>query len=513
MALFSSLKWLSLEASVTSLATALTVGVFVVVAITVALVLVAIALAKSGLLSRRGGDASPRPQVSPEAAASRPPAKWIEMRTRNGDAIGVLVQYSAEESKRILTQFASLELNAQNPWHGGNLGGAIVDQLSSASTMVASGLQAGQVFQMIGTSHLIEGLRAGTHVLMQTAEGTLGTVASSSTGQIAGQLRFAPASIAPILAPMVAWQVLHAIAGTYQLQEINKRLDAMQRKLETLQGRNEASVLGEVLWAVQTLDDIRAERANTGTFTPVMDTRLAHVEKTIGSILQRNRALLELFRTKASSVHRLGGTQGAVSASALLLEEGSQAVHDMELLMGLIAADMRVEECRLYSTMEGNPKDVQRRLDRVTKKLGEYQEVMDELPSVEGLERHAKACVEEMRWWERHVFARGAVKDVSRLSNLQISDVQLPKSRDLLPATTSYIFWKEHDGATHVRMLPVEEAVSSGNEGEVQMSQRTVIPCPNCTQDLRVPADRGMLILTCPRCKHKWEDNVGRVSN
>src|SRR5260221_14650365 len=35
----------------------------------------------------------------------------------------------------------------------------------------------------------------------------------------------------------------------------------MQRKLETLQARQEAAVLGDIRWAVKTLDDILAERA------------------------------------------------------------------------------------------------------------------------------------------------------------------------------------------------------------------------------------------------------------
>jgi hypothetical protein len=448
---------MSLEATVSSLITALATGALFVAAVIAAAILIAIGLAKSRLSSRHGGAVLPGPRASPEAASPRPPAEWLEMRTNNADPSTVLVQYSPEKSRQILARFAGLELNAQHPWHGGNLGAAIVDQLTSASSIVASGLRAGQVFQVIGTPHLVEGLRAGTHFLMQTAEGTLGTVVSSSTGQIAGQLRFAPASMAPILAPVLAWQVLHAIAGTVQLQKINKRLDMIQRKLETLQARHEADVLGEVRWAAKTLDDILGERGNTGTFTPEMDIRLAHVEKTVGAVLERNRALVELFRAKAAGVHRLRGIDGAVSASSLIKEEGPQAVHDMELLLGLIAADMRIEECRLYSTMERNPKDVQRRLDRITMKVEEYKQVMDDLPSVEGLERHAQACVDEMGWWHRNVSARSVGHEVSQLPELEIRDVQVPKAGDQLPETASYVFWKDQDGATHARMLESEE--------------------------------------------------------
>jgi hypothetical protein len=33
---------------------------------------------------------------------------------------------------------------------------------------------------------------------------------------------------------------------------------------------------------------------------------------------------------------------------------------------------------------------------------------------------------------------------------------------------------------------------------------KVVIPCPNCSQKLRVPSNLGQLNLTCPKCKHSW---------
>ena len=33
----------------------------------------------------------------------------------------------------------------------------------------------------------------------------------------------------------------------------------------------------------------------------------------------------------------------------------------------------------------------------------------------------------------------------------------------------------------------------------------TILPCPNCRQLLRVPTNRGELILTCPLCRTRWD--------
>lgn len=32
-----------------------------------------------------------------------------------------------------------------------------------------------------------------------------------------------------------------------------------------------------------------------------------------------------------------------------------------------------------------------------------------------------------------------------------------------------------------------------------------VMPCPSCGQRLRIPIDRGRLIVTCPACRHRWD--------
>jgi hypothetical protein len=35
-------------------------------------------------------------------------------------------------------------------------------------------------------------------------------------------------------------------------------------------------------------------------------------------------------------------------------------------------------------------------------------------------------------------------------------------------------------------------------------AHKIILPCPSCGQQLRVPADRGELTLTCPVCRHRW---------
>lgn len=396
---------------------------------------------------------APEGAASYETAALAPPElAWSELRDAKGAPHGVLVQASPEHSAHLIARFAELELAGGTPWHGGAVGSLVADQLAGASSVISSGLQAGQLMQVIGKPHLLAGLRNGTLVMLESADGLLGSVVSPGRRGIVGNLRFAKTSLAPVMAPVLAWQVLHAIAGTVQLQQINARLDAMQRGLETLQERAEAEILGQVISAIGILDDILEERATTGTFTAEMSGRLAPVEQTIGSLFNRNRTLVERFRLKARTAQRHGGKAGAVRSATLAREQGPQAMHDMELLIALMAGDLRVRRALLLVAIERNPKDTERRVKAVAAKIEEYQELLTNFPSVKQLERHARACVEEMGWWSRNVFSRGVVEHVDSLGELNLADV---RPRKLSPAqpTPSYVLWRDKHGVNQVRIL------------------------------------------------------------
>lgn len=383
--------------------------------------------------------------------------EWIEMRAPRGSRTAALLRYSPQESGRIRKHFEKRQLTEAAAWHGGNLGSTIVDQLASASSLVASGLRAGEMFQVIGPIDAIAGLKDGTlEFAKATGGGLRGWVTKPGGGGIVRHVKLAKASGTLVMAPVLAWQVLHAIAGTTQLREINRRLDVMQRTLESLQARHEATVVGEVIHAVRALDDILQERTNTGTFTRDMETRLSHAEQSIGSILARNRILVEQFRKKTVEGHRLKGKTGAMRAGSILLEEGGTAVSDMKMLAGLAAADLRVGEARLYHAMEHNPADLQRRLDAVTAKVDDYREMLRNLPSVERLESHLQDCVEEMGWWQKKVFARDARKGRNQVSSLQLRDVDIPVRARENPHDSNYVFWRDKSGDTHIHVLPNE---------------------------------------------------------
>jgi len=80
--------------------------------------------------------------------------------------VGVLLQYNKQESQRLIDHFRNLSLHSQQNWHDGTLSSSIADQLGSSSSVIASGLKAGQVFRAVGPPDLIKGIAKGTHKML-----------------------------------------------------------------------------------------------------------------------------------------------------------------------------------------------------------------------------------------------------------------------------------------------------------------------------------------------------------
>ncbi|WP_204140720.1 hypothetical protein [Halomicronema sp. CCY15110] len=412
--------------------------------------------------------ASPQGEESP-ALVPTETVTLHKMHNHGGELVGALMEYSPEQSQQLIEYFKQLNLHSPEPWHQGKLNGAIVDQLGVSSSLVATGLQAGQLFRVVGPPDLVAKIAAGTHQMIQTTGGSIGTVTATGGGQFVGQLRFANGAAAamPVLAPLLVYQVLHAIVGTQQLNQINQRLARIEHTLEELHVRQEATILGEIHGAIETLDDVLASRMNTGIFSVDGIARLAIAEKTIRSILERNRLLVDRFQDKTSRVKRKHGKHGARSAAELLKADGPQAVYDMQCLVGLIAADLKLEQAYLLLAIQNNPADVGRRQEGIRTKMQTHHETIEHFPSVREVERHAQVCLKAMRWWEKLFDFGQTKKEVRAAKKLDLEDIKAPS---LAPQTdlNGYVFWRNAEG-THVfsmagddlKLAPVGEQSTS----------------------------------------------------
>jgi len=367
-------------------------------------------------------------------------ARFIELIGEDNKPQAILIGYSLDWSKNIINRWKQRPTETPR----GNLNRLVVDQLSKVIPIIPSFLQNGSLFQVVGASPVIqEGLKNGTYSLMQSGGASLGTVVSSSSHKIVGHLKFAPSSMAPVVTPFVAWSILNGIAGTIQLQRINKRLDVIMRKIERLEIRQEAEVLGRVLQGIHTLEDLLAEYSYTGNFTSLMMQRLAIAEQEVGSVLQRNKILIDRFAEQAKVTRQSRGKQGAEKVATLLHEEGSTVIHDMQLLVGLISAQSRIHQAYLYYALQENPNDVNRRMADTQRRNEEFQTLISGLPSIAELRGYAEQCLQEMNWFEKNIFNRSTQQQVKKLDEIE-DPFALQQSFESGIAP-SYCFWQEQE--------------------------------------------------------------------
>lgn len=366
-------------------------------------------------------------------------ARYIEIIGQDGSSKALLVGYGIQSSKLIIDRWRQRPQGSPS----GNISASVVDQISRAIPIVSSSLANGSLFQVVGTPALVEGIKAGTHKLMQTSGAYLGTVVSTQTGQIAGQMRFEPSTMAPIVTPCAIWSVLNGIAGTLQLQRINKRLDVMTRKIESLSFRQEADALGRVFQAIKTLDAVLDEYFFTGNFTHLATERLAIAEQEVGSVLERNKLLVENFAQRAKEIQNKRGVNGAENSSALLQEEGSTVIHDVQLLSGLISAQSRIQEAHLFYDLIQNPTYVERRMETMQSRIEEHKSILQGFNVISELKNHAQLCIDEMKWWEKHLLNRSTVNQVNQIASFQDPFATSTKNIDVVP---SYCFWRDENG-------------------------------------------------------------------
>jgi hypothetical protein len=363
--------------------------------------------------------------------------KYIELKN-GGRSSALIVSYGKKESAAIIESLKSGQGSAAK----GGIAPALVDLLSRAIPAVTAGLSSGHIFQVIGTPALVEGMQAGTHALIQTSAGALGTVINTSTGQIAGQLRFAPSTMAPVVAPALTWSLLNGLLGTLQIQRVNERLDVITRKLEMIQVRQEAAEVGRVSSAVSIVNQILSEFDHIGRFSQFSLTRLANAENDIGAALERNKVLLNTFNEKLRSIKNRRGAEGAESAAALLEEEGEVFVQDLRLFNSLISAQALVFKVQLLHDISQDPEVVDYRLSSVQEFMEANIDCVASYPDLAELENHAELCAAEMSWFQRNISQRSTAKKVKTIST-QSKRIKA-RTTDESPVP-NVVFWKDGD--------------------------------------------------------------------
>jgi len=270
--------------------------------------------------------------------------------------------------------------------------------------------------------------------------------------------------VAKSLGPLVAWQALHAVAGTMELQQINRKLEVAVKGIHDLRQRELARDLGEMRSAFAVLGDLLAEEQTTGSVSSAMLSRLAGVELLVGAQIYRILELVEAVKREVEGLKAQQGPRATKSVAEFLREKGPSIQRDIEALLTLVASDLKIEELLLRRSLEYSPEDADRRLKRIQEKVSSYQSTFQGLPSLEALLEQAEAGLEELGWWHRNILSRDIAKNVDRLKELHLSDMAAEKPLLLGESPMKIVLWEDEVGRRHARAFPIE----SGEEAALQ---------------------------------------------
>lgn len=371
------------------------------------------------------------------------PGTFVPLLNPSGEQQGALLVHSAD-ARRMFFDHLSARGSAGLCGHNGNVSSAVSDQISGMAAAVAGTLQAGELVQVVASPSIAEGLRTGAYSLMQTATGPTGDVLGGSG--IVGKLRLAPASVAPIVAPLVIWQVLHAVAGVRQLQRINARLDTLQRGIEQLTCRQQAGTYGRIAASIESIVELDRQFRSIGRFTDDMRLRLVIASRDISTSVLEQRFMLERFEhLKDRVIEKTTGKDGAFEANQLLNEEMAVGMLDANLYVAASKASLAAHQAWIVHDIEHVPEYLPTRLTDLAGEVESIEAALQPMRAIKELQDHATECLNEMSFIRRQ-FNRTLVKEIRERNAAMIAPNQQPQPEP--SRFPSVMLWREPSGST-----------------------------------------------------------------
>lgn len=407
--------------------------------------------------------AQPEHQVTNPLAVDPPlpvtdadnPYELIPLLNDAGEVQAGAFAYGLEESRQMIEILRTETLYESGTAGRQSISGVVGDFAAKLTPSLAAAVQAGQLMRIVGPPSVVEGLAKGTMTLMQSGGNSLGGVLAQGSSKIVGQARFSPA--AGVLAPLVIYQAVHAIVGTQQLNEINRRLANIERTLSRIVQRQNAKDIGEVIAAASTLQDILAEHAHSGHFNAQMQDRISHCERDLRAHLERLKILKSDFHGKISKAReRAKKRDRTLELAALIKEEGEQFGQDTRLLVALCAAVIQLEQGLMLIALEHHPESLAYRQKQMTTQVNQCRETLADMLDLSEIKGEIKLCLDDMNWWQRNLFDRGAADLLGQASEIPLDTASAQKLPE--PQAGGMLIWRDPNHGIQVRAIAAVEA-------------------------------------------------------
>jgi hypothetical protein len=408
--------------------------------------------------------------VSPAAVGSSAPTtgeekpyELIPLLNDAGEVQAGAFAYGLAESKQMIEYLRNESVYGSGTAGSQSVSGVVGDFAAKLTPSLAAAVQAGQLMRIVGPPSVVDGLAKGTMTLMQSGGANLGGALAQGSTKIAGQARFLPA--AGVLAPLVVYQAVHAIVGTQQLNEINRRLANIERTLSRIVQRQNAKDIGEVIAAASTLQDILAEHAHSGHFNAQMQDRISHCERDLRAHLERLKILKANFHDKITQARqRAKKREKALELAALIKEEGEQFGQDTRLLVALCAAIIQLEHGLMLIALEHHPESLAYRQKQMTHQINQCRETLADMLDLSEIKGEIKLCLDDMNWWQRNLFDRGAANLLNQASEVALEAPPVNSLRE--PTEGGILIWRDADHGIQVRAISAGETEANDEHSD-----------------------------------------------
>ncbi len=358
-----------------------------------------------------------------------------------------LMCFHGNIKKQIINYFNEQFLTkGQHIKHGG---------ISSSNTILSLIALAGGAISISTTSskHLYIATASPDH-LMKIGNGVGSAILKN--GRIIGHAPFVPASNAliPVVAPLMAFQVISTITILDNFNLINQKLDNIQKSIDRIIRRNEATFVGEINSVVNRITDIENRLKINKGFTNDMIIRLALIEDKINSIFERYSYLYSNLKLNNKNVN-------TISTDDINFK-------NLDAYMTLITSilDIKVDQLRLKLAIQENPAYAEIASRQFKKKIERYsllwQNIKKDISKIHDIHDQIKNTIEHMNWWQKHVPSwLGGKRDnyielnnkATELNNLikndiiteQIKKIENPDYYKNHNKNFSLIYWKENN--------------------------------------------------------------------
>jgi hypothetical protein len=350
--------------------------------------------------------------------------------------------YGIGESQQMIELLRKEKIYGSGSIGSQSVSSAVGDFAAQLTPALATAVQAGQLMRIVGPPSVVQGLANGSMTLMRSGGHTLGGVVASGSSQLVGQARFA--SAAGIVAPLLVYQAVHAIVGTQQLNEINRRLANIERTLSRIVERQNARDLGEVIAAASTLQDILNEHAHSGHFNAQMQDRISHCERDLRAHLERLKILKANFHDKIQQARNKAKRRDkALELAVLIKEEGEQFGQDVRLLVALCGAVIQLEQGLMLIALEHHPESLAYREKQLKEQMKRCRETLTDMVDLS-----------EMNWWQQNLFDRSAAHVLKQAADLPLGELAAEARKEKLGAAGGgMLVWRDPDQGIQVRAI------------------------------------------------------------